>query len=106
MTPTRTAAEAAATLTKLQRAVMEAMAAGGASEEQAVYFRTIKHHCAFVDVPIRRVVRTLARKGLTEYQRGLFSDDGMIAGAGYGFTRLGIEVSAILAAQEPSNADA
>ena len=38
---------------------------------------------------IRRVVRALARKGYTEFVRGLFRDDGYLHGSGYGVTRKG-----------------
>lgn len=38
---------------------------------------------------IRRVVRSLARKGYVELIRGLFSDDGYLNGSGYGPTREG-----------------
>lgn len=37
----------------------------------------------------RRAVRSLARKGLAEYHRGLFNDDGMVAGSGYCATKEG-----------------
>lgn len=41
---------------------------------------------------VRRIVRQLARKGLAEYVRGLFSEsDGMIAGSGYCITPAGIK---------------
>lgn len=40
---------------------------------------------------IRRVVRALARKGYTEFVRGLFRDDGYLNGSGYGVTRKGRE---------------
>ena len=39
---------------------------------------------------VRRIVRQLARKGLAEYHRGLFTDDGMICGSGYCVTRAGL----------------
>ena len=31
----------------------------------------------------RRAIRSLVRKGMAEYHRGLFDDDGMVAGSGY-----------------------
>ena len=39
---------------------------------------------------VRRCVRALARKGLAEYFRGLWTDDGRPAGAGYCITAAGI----------------
>jgi predicted transcriptional regulator len=38
---------------------------------------------------VRRCIRGLARKGLAEYFRGLFTEDGEMAGAGYCITREG-----------------
>ena len=40
---------------------------------------------------IRRACRSLARKGLAEYMRGLWTEDGEMAGAGYGITKAGVE---------------
>lgn len=38
---------------------------------------------------VRRAARSLARKGLAKYERGLFDDDGRVAGSGYRCTKLG-----------------
>lgn len=38
---------------------------------------------------IRRACRSLARKGLAEYHRGLWTEDGEMAGAGYCITSAG-----------------
>jgi hypothetical protein len=38
---------------------------------------------------IRRTVRSLARKGLAKYGRGLWTDDGEMAGSGYACTKEG-----------------
>lgn len=40
---------------------------------------------------VRRACRLLARKGLAQYERGLWSDDGEPGGAGYGATKAGVE---------------
>ena len=39
---------------------------------------------------VRKACRKLARKGLAEFQKGLWTDCGEPAGAGYGATRAGI----------------
>lgn len=41
---------------------------------------------------VRLACRSLARKGLAQYQRGLWREDGEMAGAGYGVTRAGAEL--------------
>lgn len=38
---------------------------------------------------VRRTVRALARKGLAEYGKGLWTDGGEPAGSGYAITKLG-----------------
>lgn len=38
---------------------------------------------------VRRIVRQLARKGMAELYRGLFTDDGMLCGSGYCITPAG-----------------
>ena len=40
---------------------------------------------------VRRAVRALARKGVAVYGRGLFTEDGEVAGAGYALTLVGLE---------------
>lgn len=41
---------------------------------------------------VRLATRALARKGFAEYMRGLFDDDGQVAGSGYCCTDKGHEV--------------
>lgn len=41
---------------------------------------------------VRRIVRALARKGLAEFWRGLITDNGDFAGAGYCITPAGREL--------------
>lgn len=48
---------------------------------------------------VRRIVRQLARKGMAEFYRGLFDDDGMLCGSGYCVTQKGLKA---LAAMEPT----
>jgi predicted transcriptional regulator len=43
---------------------------------------------------VRRTVRSLARKGLAEYGRGLWTEDGQVAGSGYCITDAGREALA------------
>lgn len=40
---------------------------------------------------VRRIVRQLARKGMAEFYRGLFNDDGMLCGSGYCITPSGLQ---------------
>lgn len=59
-------------------------------------FRTfggVSSHCELPKHLIRRTVRALARKGLAIYEKGLWSDDGMPAGAGYALTQAGSDMA-------------
>lgn len=59
-------------------------------ERYFMNFRTISGWCAVKDVrKVRRIVRHLARRGLTEYKSGLWNDDGEMAGSGYRITKAG-----------------
>ena len=40
---------------------------------------------------VRRACRSLARKGLAEYGRGLWTEDGELAGSGYAATPVGAQ---------------
>lgn len=60
-------------------------------------FKALASVCPELDPHlIRRTVRSLARKGLTGYAKGLWSEDGAPMGAGYGTTRAGRELAAEL----------
>lgn len=61
------------------------------SDCNCLYLRTIAEHSGVEPKLIRRVVRSLARKGMAELVRGLFDDDGRIVGSGYCCTRSGYE---------------
>lgn len=45
---------------------------------------------------VRRAARSLARKGLAEYGRGLWTDEGEMAGSGYCCTKAGAAFLATL----------
>ncbi len=59
--------------------------------DQFYYFGFIAEKTGLPKNKVRVYVRALARKGLAEYQRGLFDDDGFIAGSGHAITKQGIE---------------
>ena len=52
-------------------------------------FAPIMAHTELDRKIVRRNIRALARKGLAEYFRGLTTEDGEIAGAGYCITKAG-----------------
>ncbi|MRN48212.1 hypothetical protein GJU93_16770, partial [Brucella sp. 10RB9212] len=65
-------------------------------------FKRIAQFANMEEIPeVRRIVRALARKGFAEYWRGLITDDGDFAGAGYCITPAGRELAATL----PSGGD-
>ena len=79
-------------LSARQRAVLIDMLELGAGDNYAIFFRGLTMNDA--EIPeIRRVVRALARKGLTHFLTGLMNEDGFVAGSGYGLTKLGVAVA-------------
>jgi len=54
--------------------------------EMCLSFAPIEQETGYDRRTVRRNVRALARKGLAEYHRGLWSEDGKPAGAGYCIT--------------------
>lgn len=70
----------------------------GIGIEYCLNFRGVGSRCNIEPHNIRRVVRSLARKGLLYFQRGLFDEyDGTVAGSGYGLTQAGADYLAALA---------
>lgn len=61
------------------------------SDCNCLYLKTIARLSGVERKIIRRVVRSLARKGMVELVRGLFDDDGRIAGSAYCCTQAGYE---------------
>lgn len=61
-------------------------------EANCMYFRGISEDTKLEIKQVRRACRSLLKKGLTEYIRGLFDEDGMVAGSGYCCTDAGNKV--------------
>lgn len=79
-----------ARLSERERACLQAIYdLGHAEMGYGIYFKTIAEETGLPLVQVRRSVRACARKGLAEHIRGLFTDDGMVAGSGYGITPAG-----------------
>ncbi len=57
--------------------------------EQCSSFAPIEQITGYDRRTVKRHVRALARKGLAEYFRGLCTEDGEFAGAGYCITKAG-----------------
>lgn len=78
-----------------ERKVLEALiqvAGEGCLSFAGVSERVEINHDELMDrAIIRRACRSLARKGLAEFHRGLWSDDGEPAGSGYGATKAGCD---------------
>lgn len=51
-------------------------------------FKTISKRTRLPRERVRRACRSLTRKGLAKYQRGLWTEDGTPAGSGYAATQL------------------
>ncbi len=76
-------------ISERERQVLVYLAKEWSSEQNCFYMRSIAKETG-LDIPqVRRSVRSLARKGLAEYVRGLFDGDGQVAGSGYCATKAG-----------------
>lgn len=78
-------------LSEREKQALRVLAGAYHSEANCLYLSTIARLSEVEPKLIRRVVRSLARKGMAELVRGLFDDDGRIAGSGYCCTRAGRE---------------
>ena len=76
-------------MTERETKVLKALAAAHDSYCGFSYlsFRSIAKRSRLPLACIRRTVRCLARKGFAEYGRGLFTEDGDLAGSGYCITQ-------------------
>lgn len=59
--------------------------------EMCLHFKTIQKYTGYDRRTVRLHVRRLARKGFAEYAKGLWTEDGYPAGAGYCITEAGRE---------------
>ena len=57
--------------------------------EMCAGFTALVHATNMDRAKVRRIVRHLARQGFAEYHRGLWTEDGAPAGAGYCITAAG-----------------
>jgi DNA-binding IclR family transcriptional regulator len=73
------------------RKVLEALNEEGCDELSWNYltFAMISSRTQMDRKEVRRIARHLARKGWTEYGRGLWTEDGEIFGSGYRITEAG-----------------
>lgn len=71
------------TISERERQCLRVLADEYSSECNCLYMRYIAQETKLDLVQVRRSVRSLARKGYAEYHRGLFNDDGQVAGSGY-----------------------
>lgn len=78
-------------ITENERKVLSVLAEEWNSDMNCYYFRGIVSKLKD-ELDLRKVrlaCRSLARKGLASFERGLFNDDGQVAGSGYCATRAG-----------------
>lgn len=66
---------------------------GYGAEEWARSFSSIADDTGLTRNDVRLAARSLARKGLARHCKGLFNDDGEVAGSGYGVTRDGMKLA-------------
>jgi DNA-binding MarR family transcriptional regulator len=80
-------------LTQSQKHCLETLAHFTTPDAWCTNFKAIAKQTNMDVKEIRRCVRALARKGLAEFHKGLFTEDGHLAGAGYCITRQGLSLA-------------
>ncbi len=70
-------------ISEREKACLKVLAEHFEHDANCMYMRFIAKETKLTLVQVRRSVRSLARKGLAAYERGLFDDDGKVAGSGY-----------------------
>lgn len=78
-------------VTPIERKVLRALSDTYDAHDGCFYgFKTIMRRTKLTRAVVRRACRSLKRKGLSEYGRGLWNDDGEVAGSGYAATKAGV----------------
>ena len=72
-----------------QMRALKALARNYDSDANCLYFSTIAQRSGLTKQQARHAARALTRKGLAEFVRGLFDDEGLVAGSGYCCTPTG-----------------
>lgn len=83
-----------------EREMLALNALAGTGEDYYLNFKAVARRSGLRPEYVRRSVRALARKGLAEYGKGLWTEDGELAGSGYRATAAGR-----LAANKPIEED-
>ncbi|XAI95988.1 hypothetical protein [Microcystis phage Mwe-JY26] len=85
----------AISLTHRQRLLLIDMLNAGSGPEMYFTFAGLKSITLIDHDSVPQTVRDLARMGLAEYRRGLWTEDGTPGGSGYGLTELGLSVAKV-----------
>lgn len=70
-------------LSERELAVLKVLNSRYGTDTDCLCFRFIANETGLDRRLVRRACRSLARKGLANYERGLFNEDGEVAGSGY-----------------------
>lgn len=80
-------------LNESEHKILKALAAAEEYEGFGYYgFQSLILETGLERKQVRRACRSLARKGLAQYGRGLWTEDGEVAGSGYCATKAGAEL--------------
>lgn len=78
-------------LTPNERTVLCALA--GVGLDLCLPFRPLMDETKLTRSEVRRACRSLSRKGLASFSKGLWTDDGEPAGSGYGLSFAGVDLA-------------
>lgn len=61
--------------------------------ERCIYFSLIEYESKLTTKEVRKACRSLRKKGLAYYYRGLMNDDGEVGGSGYCISQKGQDLA-------------
>lgn len=84
-------------MSDMQAKCLHALASGTRPHgEMCWHFKSIEDATGLTRVHVKRSVRALFRKGMAEFHKGLCTEDGYFAGAGYCISPAGLETTKTL----------
>ena len=76
-----------------EKRVLQCLAGIYGDDMNCVFYSYLTQETKLTLTQIKRATHSLIKKGLVEYIRGLFDDDGMVAGSGHSATEKGLKLA-------------
>ena len=79
-------------LSDSEKKVLQCLAGIYSDEMNCVFYSYLTQETKLTLTQVKRATHSLIKKELVEYIRGLFDDDGMVAGSGHSATEKGMKL--------------